>query len=107
MRRWAAVPAILGTFSCGPAPGNGGVYSSAAPRAAVGELQGTERATATASAARDIPCDPGRVVLAAELISERATDVIVVEGCGQRLTYLCAERCLLTSRVALPSPGGS
>ncbi len=54
-------------------------------------------------AANDIPCRADGVTLLTTLAG-RGDYAIVVEGCGQRLTYFCgglvAENCVLVARMA-------
>jgi hypothetical protein len=64
-----------------------------------------EKRTAVASAARDIPCETGKVVVITWVAPKSSRDLIVVEGCGQRLSYVCDSRCELFSKLPA-APGG-
>jgi hypothetical protein len=81
------------------------VTSCGAYRSSSGELVVTtldhEEVAAREAASRDIPCEAGKVAVVtwvAPMHSSR--DLIVVEGCGQRLSYVCnEERCELFARL--------
>jgi hypothetical protein len=62
---------------------------------------------ARANAARDIPCGASGIAAVSWVIphSTQSDEIVVVEGCGQRLTYACSPLdCLLTSRIAVAPP---
>jgi hypothetical protein len=59
------------------------------------------KAEAVATGAHDIPCDKSGVAVVA-VVSGRSGSSVVVEGCGQRLTYVCGRLCALTSRLPIP-----
>lgn len=119
MLRLVALVTIFATSSCG---GGGhviyasdGVPHGAEPARPAAKQFAAWESAAIASGAHDIPCDRGSVkelawlygkyvLIAGHDTTERLVPyAVVVEGCGQRLTYLCGDRCILTSRLAVPA----
>jgi hypothetical protein len=62
-----------------------------------------ERVAARRAAAQDIPCEAGKVAVVTWLAPRNSSkgDLMVVEGCGQRLSYVCDEdeHCELFARL--------
>jgi hypothetical protein len=77
-----------------------GAYRSSSGELVVSTLD-HEEVAAREAAARDIPCEVGKIIVVtwvAPMHSSR--DLIVVEGCGQRLSYVCKEEhCELFARL--------
>ena len=97
MLRKAAAVGLLALCSCGDSVPS---LSVSTPQNRQ-DVFGAEEVGVIASGARDIPCDLHGVVAVAKLSSRGRFDAYVVEGCGQRLTYFCSTRCILTSRLTL------
>jgi hypothetical protein len=59
--------------------------------------------TAAENATRDVPCERGKVIVVAGASFHGSSNhLVVVEGCGQRLSYICnarSDRCDLFARL--------
>lgn len=77
-----------------------GAYRSSSGELVVTTLDHEEVAARTA-ATQDIPCEAGKVAVVTWLAPTRSSrDLVVVEGCGQRLSYICKEEhCELFARL--------
>ncbi len=60
-----------------------------------------EERLAVEAGAKDARCAVGDMLVLGKVIGQGPMDTVVVEGCDERLTYVCSDRCVLTARLPL------